>query len=62
MNSTDNKNNQFINDILFAKDTIKSLEDKIFSYYPKIGYDILPWLHKAYDNLTFVLYRLNKSD
>lgn len=56
------KNNQFINDVIFAKKTIKMLEDSIYLYYPKKHFDILPLLHKAYDNLSFVLYRLGKHD
>ena len=53
-------NNQFVTDILFAKEIVKTLEDTVFEYYPKNCFDILPLLHKEYDNLSFVLYRLEK--
>ena len=55
-------NNQFINDVMFAKEIIKTLEDTIFVYYPKKHFDVLPLLHKAYDNLSLTLYRLEKHN
>ena len=61
MNSIKN-NNQFVTDILFVKETVKTLEDTVFEYYPKKYFDILPLLHKAYDNLSLVLYRLEKHN
>lgn len=60
-NST-SKNNQFINDVIFAKETITALEDSIYLYYPKSYGDILPLLHKSYDSLAMALYRLNKTN
>ena len=60
MNNHINKNNQFVTDILFAKETVKTLEDTVFEYYSENCFDILPLLHKAYDNLSFVLYHLEK--
>lgn len=56
------KNNPFINDVIFAKETIKDLEDSIYLYYPKSYIDVLLLLHKAYDNLAFALYRLEKKN
>ena len=54
--------NQFITDILFAKEIIKTLEDTIMNYYPKKHLDILPLLHKSYDSLSLALYRLGKNN
>lgn len=54
------RNNQFINDVIFAKETIKSLEDSIYLYYSNSYHDVLPLFHKAYDSLSLALYRLNK--
>lgn len=61
INSAKTKN-PFINDVIFAKETIKALEDSIYLYYPKNYFDVLPLLHKAYDNLALALYRLNKHN
>lgn len=60
MDNSLKKNNQFISDMIFAKETIKVLEDSIYLYYPKNYCDVLPLLHKSYDNLALALYRLNK--
>lgn len=60
MNNTAKANNKFINDMIFAKETIKLLEDSIYIYYPKDYCDVLPLLHKSYDGLVMALYRLNK--
>ena len=60
MSNSTKKNNPFINDVIFAKDTIKFLEDSIYIYYQNKHFDILPLLHKAYDSLALALYRLNK--
>lgn len=54
------RKNPFINDVIFAKETIKELEDSIYLYYPKNYFDVLPLLHKSYDSLALALYRLNK--
>jgi len=62
MNNPTNESNQFINDVIFAKETIKTLEDTIYAYYPKKHFDVLPLLHKAYDSLAFALYRLKKKN
>lgn len=62
MNNSARPNNQFKNDVIFAKETIKALEDSIYLYYPKSYCDVLPLLHKAYDNLSLTLYRLNKQN
>ena len=62
MSNSIKKKNQFINDVIFAKETIKVLEDSIYLYYPKNYCEILPLLHKSYDSLTLALYRLNKLD
>ena len=62
MNYSLRKGNQFINDVVFAKEMIKTLEDTIYEYYPKKYFDVLPLLHKAYDSLSFALYRLGKRD
>ncbi len=61
MNTT-RKNNPFMNDIIFIKETIKTLEDTVYQYYPKNYHEILPWLHKAYDNLSLAMYRLEKHN
>lgn len=60
MNISLKKKNQFINDVMFAKETIKVLEDSIYLYYPKNYLDVLPLLHKSYDSLALALYRLDK--
>ena len=52
--------NQFIIDILFAKEIIKTLEDTLMDYYPNKYLEILPLLHKSYDSLALALYRLEK--
>ena len=62
MNNSVRTNNQFINDVVFAKEIIKTLEDTIYEYYPKKHFDVLPLLHKAYDSLSLALYRLEKRD
>ncbi len=54
------KENQFKHDVLFAKDTIKTLEDTVFMYYPKKYHEILPLLHRAYDQLSLTWYKLEK--
>ena len=36
MNSSTTKNNPFINDVIFSKETIKALEDSIYLRPPKI--------------------------
>ena len=54
------KQKPFVGDILFAKETIKTLEDTIYEYYPKKYFDVLPLLHKAYDSLSMAVYRLEK--
>ena len=59
MNTT-KKKNHFINDVMFAKETIKVLEDSIYLYYPTTYLDVLPLLHKSYDSLALALYRLDK--
>lgn len=56
------KSSKFKNEVLFAKEIIKTLEDTVYDYYPKKHFDILPLLHKAYDSLSFALYRLEKHD
>ena len=60
MNNSLKKKNQFINDVIYAKETIKLLEDSIYLYYPKSYLDVLPLLHKSYDSLALALYRLDK--
>ena len=60
MNNPIHKNNQFMNYVIFAKETIKALEDSIYLYYPKSYCDDLPLLHKSYDSLALALYHLNK--
>ena len=60
MNNSSKKKNQFINDVMFAKETIKLLEDSIYLYYPKTYLDVLPLLHKSYDSLALALYRLDR--
>lgn len=60
MDNSSRSKNSFINNLMFAKDTIKLMEDSIYIYYPKNHFDVLPLLHKAYDNLSLALYRLNK--
>lgn len=62
MNSSIKKKNQFVNDVIFAKETITALEDSIYLYYPKSYCDVLPLLHKAYDSLALALYRLGKDN
>ena len=62
MDYSDKSNNQFIQDIIFTKNSIKDLEDSIYIYYPKKYYDVLPLLHKAYDSIALTLYRLNKHN
>ena len=62
MNHSLKKGNQFINDIVFVKEMIKTLEDTIYGYYPKKYFDVLPLLHKAYDSLSLALYRFEKRD
>lgn len=54
------RKNQFTNDIIFIKETIKVLEDNIYEHYPHNYFDILPLLHKAYDNMSLALYRSQK--
>ena len=54
--------NQYIKDVMFVKEMIKSLEDTIFNYYHKNHFDVLPLIHKAYDNLSLTLYRLQKEN
>lgn len=54
-------NNSFINDVVFTKEAIKSLQDSIYRYYPENCFEVLPLLHKAYDNLALTIYRLSKS-
>ena len=60
MNNFSRNKNHFINDVIFAKEAIKALEDTIYLYYPKNHFDVLPLLHKSYDSLALALYRLNK--
>lgn len=55
-----NSKNQYITDILFTKEMIKTLEDTIMDYYPQKHFEILPLFHKAYDNLSLALYKLEK--
>jgi len=62
MDYLDKTNNQFIQDVIFTKNSIKDLEDSIYMYYPKKYYDVLPLLHKAYDSIALTLYRLNKCN
>lgn len=50
-------NKEFVKDVIFIKELIKNLEDTVYYYYPKQHSDILPYLHKAYDNMTYILYR-----
>ena len=54
-------NKEFINDVIFIKEMIKNLEDTVYYYYPKRHFDILPFLHKAYDNMTFILYKAERK-
>lgn len=54
-------NYQFIYDIVFAKEVVKILMDTVFEYYPKKYADILPHLHKAYDELSLSLYRIESA-
>lgn len=56
MENLTNKKNPFIEDVIFAKETIKRLEDSIYLYYPKDYCDVLPLLHKSYDGLALALY------
>ena len=58
MNDTDNQT--FMQDVMFVKETIKNLEDSVYRYYPKQYSSILPMLHKAYDNMAFIMYRISK--
>ena len=60
MSNSIKKKNQFVNDVIFAKETIKLIEDSIYLYYPKSYLDILPLLHKSYDSLALALYRMDK--
>ena len=53
-------NNSFINDVMFAKETIKNLQDSIYRYYPETCFEVLPLLHESYDNLALSIYRLTK--
>ncbi len=52
--------NQYIMDILFTKEMIKTLEDTVMDYYPQKHFEILPLFHKAYDSLSLALYKLEK--
>ena len=61
MNKSIKSNNEFINEVIFLKETIKTLEDTVYYYYPKNYCEILPYLHKAYDTMSVTLYRLNKN-
>lgn len=54
-------NKEFINDVIFIKEMIKNLEDTVYYYYPKRHFDILPFLHKAYDNMTFILCKAERK-
>ena len=58
MNNIDNQ--AFIQDVIFVKETIKNLEDTVFKYYPKQYHSILPMLHKAYDNMALIMYKISK--
>ena len=62
MNNIGKVKNQYMNDVVFAKDTIKTLEDTIYLYCPKDYFEVLPLLHKAYDSLALALYRLGKEN
>ena len=62
MNNIGKVKNQYMNDVVFAKDTIKTLEDTIYQYWPKEYFEVLPLLHKAYDSLALALYRLSKDN
>ena len=52
MDNSSRSKNPFLNDLMFPKDTIKFMEDSIYIYYPQNHFDVLPLLHKAYDNLS----------
>ena len=58
MNDTDNQT--FMQDVMFVKETIKNLEDSVYSYYPKQYSAILPMLHRAYDNMALIMYKISK--
>lgn len=58
MNNIDNQ--AFVQDVMFVKETIENLEDTVYKFYPKQYSDILPMLHKAYDNMAFILYKISK--
>lgn len=51
---------KYITDVIFIKEIIKTLEDSIYDSVPDKCHDILPLLHKSYDNMALILYRLNK--
>ncbi len=55
---TDYKTKEYINDVEFIKGLIKNLEDTVYNYYPKNYSDILSYLHKAYDNMALISYKL----
>ena len=55
------ENKKFISEVTFIKEMIKNLEDTVYYYYPKQYSDILPYLHKAYDNMTYILYRAERK-
>lgn len=58
---TNNQSDQeFIQDVIFVKETIKNLEDSVYRYYPKQYSAILPMLHRAYDNMALIMYRISK--
>lgn len=61
-NQINNDTQIFINDVIFVKEQIKNLEDTVYFFHPKQYSDILPYLHKAYDNMAFIMYRLNKNN
>ena len=58
MNNTDNKT--FMQDVMFVKESIKNLEDSVYRYYPKQYSSILPMLHRAYDNMALIMYKISK--
>ena len=41
MNNVGKVKNQYMNDVVFAKDTIKTLEDTIYLYCPKDYFEVL---------------------
>lgn len=51
---------EFIQDVIFVKETIKNLEDTVYQYYPKQYSSILSMLHKAYDNMALIMYKINR--